>query len=36
MDIRYWFKSSQKQSNKIHDFLPSQLNTGVNPVITHI
>ena len=31
MDIRYWFKSSQKQSNKIDDFSPSQLYTGVNP-----
>ena len=30
MDIRYWFKSSQKQSNRIDDFSPSQLNTGVN------
>ena len=31
MDIRHWFKSSQKQSNKIDNFSPSQLNTGVNP-----
>ena len=31
MDIRHWFKSSQKQSNKIDDFSPSHLNTAVNP-----
>ena len=31
MDIRHWFKSSQKQPNEIDDFSPSQLNTGVNP-----
>ena len=31
MDVRHWFKSSEKQSNKIDDFSPSQLNTGVNP-----
>ena len=31
MDKRHWFKSSQKQSNKIDDFSLSQLNTGVNP-----
>ena len=31
MDIKNWFKSSQKQSNKIDNFSPSQLNTGVNP-----
>ena len=31
MDIRYWFKSSQKQSNELDNFSPPQLNTGVNP-----
>ena len=31
MDIRHWFKSFQKQSNKIDYFSPSQLNKGVNP-----
>ena len=31
MDIRHWFKSSQKQSNKINEFSASQLNTDVNP-----
>ena len=31
MDIRHWFKNSQKQSNEIDNFSPSQLNTGVNP-----
>ena len=25
MNIRHWFKSSQKQSNEIDDFSPSQL-----------
>ena len=31
MDIRHWFKSSQKLSNEIDNFSPSQLNRGVNP-----